>query len=46
MKQLLCALMLAFSTPVWAADPAIVFMNDLAQDVYCVTDVWARNGEI
>lgn len=33
MKKLLCALLLAFATPVWAANPAIDFMNDLAQEV-------------
>ena len=33
MRSLICALMLALVTPVWAANPAIDFMNDLAQEV-------------
>ena len=33
MRSLLCAIMLVLASPVWAADPAIDFMNDLAQEV-------------
>lgn len=34
MKKLLCALMIAIASPVWAAgNPAIDFMNDLSQEV-------------